>query len=66
MVRGPQAFMASIDLPPQTDPQVKLEWWIDGRQGDKQEAFCIGADDWEVVFLGVAPAGGQPMQQNCG
>jgi|WetSurMetagenome_2_1015567.scaffolds.fasta_scaffold17100_4 hypothetical protein len=29
---------------PQNDPQVNLEWWIEGRRGDEQEAFYSGAD----------------------
>ena len=27
-----------VTCPPKTDPHVKLEWWIGGRQEDEQEA----------------------------
>ena len=38
-----------VTCPPKTDPHVKLEWWIEGRQGDEQEAFYPGADHQEVT-----------------
>ncbi len=28
---------ATLTCPPQSDPHVKLEWWIEGSQGDEQE-----------------------------
>jgi hypothetical protein len=28
-----------LTCPPKTGPQVKLEWWIEGRQGDEQERY---------------------------
>jgi hypothetical protein len=33
-----------LTCPPKTDPHVKLEYWIKGRQGDEQEAVYSGAD----------------------
>ena len=38
-----------MTYPPKTDPHVKLEWWIKGRQGDEQEALYAGADHWEAT-----------------
>jgi len=38
-----------VTYPPKTDPHVKLEWWIKGRQGDEQEALYAGADHWEAT-----------------
>jgi hypothetical protein len=35
-----------VTCPPKTDPHVKLEWWIKGRQGNEQEAVHSGADHW--------------------
>ncbi len=35
--------------PPKTDPQVMLEWWIEGRQGDEQEALYALEDNREVA-----------------
>jgi len=32
-----------MTCPPKTDPHVKLEWWIEGRQGDEQEAVNHGS-----------------------
>src|SRR5208337_1051264 len=36
--------LVCLTCPPKTDPQVMLEWWIEGRQGDEQEAIHPGAD----------------------
>jgi hypothetical protein len=33
-----------LTCPPITDPHVKLEEWIERRQGDEQEAVYLGAD----------------------
>jgi len=38
MAIGPQA-PRRLTCPPKTDPHVKLEWWIEGSQGDDQKAF---------------------------
>ncbi len=39
---------ADMTCPPKTDPHVKLEW-IEGRQGDEQEAVYSGADSWKAA-----------------
>jgi len=36
---GILALIISGTCPPKTDPHVKLEWWIEGRQGDEQETL---------------------------
>jgi hypothetical protein len=33
-----------LTCPPETDPQVKLEWWFEGSRGDDQGAFSPEAD----------------------
>ena len=38
-----------LTCPPKTDPQVMLEWWIEGRQRDEQEAVYPGVDHWEAA-----------------
>ena len=38
-----------MTCPPKTDPHVKLEWWIKGRQGNEQETVYSGADHWEAA-----------------
>jgi hypothetical protein len=46
-----KAIMPIVGLltcPPKTDPQVMLEWWIEGRQRDEQEAVYPGVDHWEA------------------
>jgi hypothetical protein len=41
--------LPEADLSPKTDPQIKLEWWIEGRQGDGWEALDTGADHWKAA-----------------
>src|SRR4030042_5254583 len=41
--------LKGLTCPPKTDPHVKLEWWIEGRQGDEQEAVYSGADHWKAA-----------------
>jgi len=40
-----------VTCPPKTDPHVKLDWWIEGRQGDEQEAIYTGADHQEAAGI---------------
>jgi hypothetical protein len=40
-----------LTCPPKTDPHVKLEGWIEGRQGDEQEAAYSGADHCDAFIL---------------
>jgi hypothetical protein len=37
-----------VTCPPKTDPHVKLEKWIKGRQGDEQEEVYPGTDNREA------------------
>jgi DNA helicase-2/ATP-dependent DNA helicase PcrA len=47
-----------LTCPPKTDPHVKLERWIEGRQGDEQEAVYSGADHWEAAGSRGGPGTG--------
>ncbi len=44
---------ATLTCPPQSDPHVKLEWWIEGSQGDEQEPmedFKTLIEEWPVFW----------------
>src|SRR5512136_2828436 len=47
-----------MTCPPKTDPHVKLEWWIKGRQGNEQETVYSGADHWEAAGSRSGPVTG--------
>jgi putative transposase len=64
--RNPKNRKGSLTCPPKTDPHVKLEWWIEGRQEDEQEALYPGADPWKAAgSRGVSLAQGQTAAQVC-
>jgi hypothetical protein len=45
--------VAVMTWPPKTEPQVKLECWIGGGQGDKKEALYAQKDYCEVGGKGT-------------
>jgi hypothetical protein len=44
-------------LPPKIEPHVKLEWWIEGRQGEEQEAVYAGVESppWRLSISALYP-----------
>jgi transposase-like protein len=54
-----------MTCPPRTDPQVKLERWIKGRQGDEQKEVYPGTDKSEAAGGEVALSRGQTAAQVC-
>src|SRR5208337_997439 len=58
--RRNQKSLINVNLtcPPKTDPRVMLAYWIEGRQGDEQEAVHIGADHREAAGSRGSPGTG--------